>query len=206
MLQFFESAGHRTPQKQFMSYSSMQSPIAIYLAGKISKNGWRHGIVPDLRSAWSGVCHDCADPEEISPIRFQLADTVLDYVGPYFAGCDHGCFHGPQSHGSIDEEKPVITPAGYGRARLRTFKLCLSWLRQAHVVFAHLESGDAQGSMFELGWAYGRLPVFMNFATRSLAAECWFAAQGADCVSVNPDPKAALLNFLPRLKLCRERN
>jgi len=183
----------------------MKSPISIYFAGKIGKNDWRHGIVPGLRSAWFGVCCNPADPQDMEPIRFEFAGSVFDYAGPYLVGCDHGCFHGPQSHGIAGNE-PAISNLGYGEERLETFKLCLSWLRKAHAVFAHVESGDAQGTMFELGWAYGRLPIFLNFASASLAAECWFPAHAACGLSINPDPRVALLNFLPRLKLCRERN
>ncbi len=181
----------------------MKEPISVYFAGKIAKNDWRHGIVPNLRNSWFGVCSNPADPREIEPIRFEFSDTVLDYAGPFLVACDHGCFHGAHAHGIATEEMPE---SGYGLERLVTFKLCLSWLRKAHAVFAHVESGDAQGTLFELGWAYNRLPVFLNFACVEIARECWFAAQGASAVSVNPDPRAALQCFLPAMRLCRESN
>ena len=55
----------------------------VYAAGKIHKNDWR-------------------------PVRRggELIDTVelekYVYVGPFFIGCDHGCFHGDNSHGAGD--------------------------------------------------------------------------------------------------------
>jgi len=177
--------------------------LSVYFAGKISKNDWRHSIVPDLRSAWFGICCDAADPEDICPIRFHALDTTFDYAGPYFVGCDHGCFHGPNSHGIVDGD--TASPSKTA-SQQTAFKLCLQWLRQSDAVFAHVESSDAHGTLFELGWAFGRLPVFLNFASESLASECWFPIHGACVVSVNPDPHAAFLNVLPRLKLCRERN
>ena len=181
----------------------MESPVQIYFAGKIGKNDWRHSIVPNLRNAWGGWCCNEADPRRIEPIRFSVASAVFDYVGPYFVGCDHGCFHGPQSHGTLDSD---LRSDPYSKHRRMAFELCLSWLRRSAVVFAHVDSGDAQGTFFELGWVHGRLPVFLNFATESLAAECWFPGLGACCVSINPDARAAFLNFLPRLMLCRNRN
>lgn len=174
----------------------MRSPNRIYFAGKIGKNDWRHKIVPGLRGAWHGACLEPADPEVIVPIRFELGGTAFDYAGPYFVGCDHGCFHGPESHGIVDAGEPaddrILTPERYD-----VFGLCLSWLQSADVVFAHVESGDAQGTMFELGWAFDRIQVFLNFTTEALAAECWFAARSACRLSVNPDPVAALTRFLP---------
>ena len=85
-----------------MNYPNDTAPIRIYLAGKITKNGWRKEIVPQLRSAWGAPCLDAADWRDIDPLEFYLGGVHFHYVGPYFVGCDHGCFHGPNSHGILD--------------------------------------------------------------------------------------------------------
>jgi hypothetical protein len=171
----------------------------IYFAGKITRNGWRHSIIPELRSAWWGARIDTADPSDIEPVEFEICDKRLLYVGPYFVGCDHGCFHGPESHGIIGKNLPVDDRIE-APERYAVFNRCIHWLSSAHVVFAHIETQDAQGSMFELGWAHCQnIPTFINFTTNALAAEYWFPARGAMQVSVNPDPGKALVNFLPSI-------
>ena len=63
---------------------------ALYLAGKIGKNDWRHPLIPGLRErTWS-------DGPIITP--------TYEYVGPFFVACSHGCAHGPNSHGVIGGE------------------------------------------------------------------------------------------------------
>ncbi len=169
--------------------------LSIYFAGKIAKMDWRHTIVPGLRSAWGGSCLEQADPQEIEPVRFRLGSSVIDYAGPYLVGCDHGCFHGRNSHGAIDWESR--SDRGQQRA---TYNLCLKLLKRADVVFAHIETADAHGTLFELGCAAGRIPIFLNFVSESLARDCWFAAQSARQVSINPSAVHALSDFLPDME------
>ena len=168
--------------------------LSIYFAGKIAKMDWRHNIVPGLRSAWGGTCLDQADPRDIEPIRFRFDRNIIDYAGPYLAGCDHGCFHGQNSHGAIDWQ--CRDDRHHQRA---TYNLCLNHLDRSDVVFAHIETNDAHGTLFELGHAAGRIPIFLNFVSEALARECWFAAQSARRVSVNPSAIHALSDFLPAM-------
>ena len=59
--------------------------LRVYLAGKISKNDWRHQLIAGLRNhSW-----------EDGP----LTQSGFTYVGPFFISCDHGGFHGPNTHG-----------------------------------------------------------------------------------------------------------
>src|ERR1700730_9535978 len=76
-----------------------QKGLTFYLAGKISKNGWRHRLVPRLSdSPWAE-----SGPITEMPILKNGIAPGLHYSGPYFVACDHGCFHGPNTHGAIDD-------------------------------------------------------------------------------------------------------
>jgi len=65
----------------------------VYIAGKVAKLDFRHDLVPGLRD-WrrENGSLECRD---------------FIYVGPFFNSCDHGCMHGPGSHG-------VVGGHGYG--------------------------------------------------------------------------------------------
>lgn len=176
--------------------AAASAPLRLYLAGKIGHTDWRHTIVPGLRGAWGGLCGQPSDPSAIRPIRFFLGGRKIEYSGPYFVGCDHGCFHGPGSHGVmsfLDDEQERAR--GY-EARRDAFFSCMEWLEHADAVFAHIDSPDAHGTMFELGRAYDRIPIYLNFTTDELADECWFAGADVHCVTINPDPRAALIDLL----------
>ncbi len=183
-----------------MKHPDHTTPVRLYLAGKITKNGWRNEIVPCLRDAWGAPCLDAADWRDIDPLDFWFGGVRFHYTGPYFVGCDHGCFHGPNSHGILDVDEETAEDNDAAR-RESVFHLCMRWLAEAQVVFAHIDAPDAQGSLFEIGCAYGRRPVFLNFASEDVASECWFAAKGAERVSVNPDPRRAFFNFIHRMEL-----
>lgn len=64
--------------------------MRFYFAGKINKNCWRHQIVGGLRDSYL--------PESrVREIRMDEHGDDL-YVGPFFMSCDHGCFHGKDTH------------------------------------------------------------------------------------------------------------
>jgi hypothetical protein len=71
----------------------------IYLAGKIRKNDWRESIIPDIKYWIEG--HDIRSIESIAnwPILEGVIKEKYNYTGPFFVSCDHGCYHGPNSHG-----------------------------------------------------------------------------------------------------------
>jgi hypothetical protein len=93
----------------------MMTPIrkpTVYLAGKIGRNDWRHELVPELRGTVNG---DCLDPEPVlfdPTLRIDCGDFV--YVGPFFVSCDHGCFHGPASHGAVGAPDEGLSQAERG--------------------------------------------------------------------------------------------
>src|SRR4051794_12995050 len=56
----------------------------VYLAGKITRNCWRHSLFP------------LGDASEKGPPLYR---DGFAYGGPYFISCGHGCSHGRGEHG-----------------------------------------------------------------------------------------------------------
>jgi hypothetical protein len=118
-------------------------PLA-YLAGKIGANDWRQAIV-DLRNRVSP--DDALDP------KFELACGRFIITGPFFVACDHGCYHGPHTHGAgvgctDDWNEPVDA------RRHRILALSEQRIDRAGFVFAYIDAADCYGTLVELGYAH----------------------------------------------------
>src|SRR5690606_15415911 len=147
--------------------------MKVYLAGKVSNNDWRHGIVGwELRNAdGNGNWRD---------FRIPFGNGLI-YTGPFFVACDHGCSHVRGEHGVVpemcqpayqrdhcapnyDEEgrRPWdITvsdgaPENYNPQRKRLHLNCTQAIDDSDLVFAWLDDPSAFGSIWELGYAAGR--------------------------------------------------
>lgn len=178
--------------------------MIIYLAGKINKTGWRHDIVKRLRKESVGIEAKGNIFEEFPILRKAIFDEH-DYAGPYFIGCDHGCFHGHGDHGwGLDEGKHTLCYRGYVDRCTSERKLaaaCLKSIKNSNVIFAYINSSVCHGTLIEIGYAktnFKRIWVF--FETEELAEEVWFARALAERVAYGsskiPDPKSALYHFL----------
>lgn len=131
--------------------------MKIYLAGKISKNCWRHDVVTGLRDAFS--IEGLARGDEFSwPVMEKAIFGLHDYTGPYFVSCNHGCYHGVDSHGMA-----VDRVGGHclgcwpkrGTTEQGVVGACLSAIERSDLVFCWFESRDIYGSLFEIGYAAG---------------------------------------------------
>ncbi len=134
----------------------------IYLAGKVSKNDWRHSIVPDLRESvydWDEDFGCCAQPN-LSYAKLNLViNNKLKYIGPIMVGDDHGCFHGETMHGAILKHNP--TP----EARHLLFLANQKALHRADIVVAYIESLDCYGTLVELGFAHANnIPIHLMYS------------------------------------------
>jgi hypothetical protein len=145
----------------------------VYLAGKIGKHDWRHGLFQVEQ--WGGRRYDGTSGPILRYNReHDLVEAIapgstrdgFEYAGPYFLSDDHGCFHGQSQHGLIDPgwaDGPGIDgdwPSPLGRRTV--MRSCLRWLASADVVFCWLETTDAYGTLVELGYAKGRsIPVYL---------------------------------------------
>ena len=144
--------------------------FAVYLAGKISKNGWRSKIVPGLRETAS---------EASDVLKADYKNTIIDGLvtsGPYFIGCDHGCYHGDGSHGvgaSVN-----VTCNGIGIPASIVPKVCQEQIARSNFVFAYIDSNSCYGTLCEIGYAIGKgKPVAVMFANKKLRKEMWFVSE-----------------------------
>lgn len=142
----------------------------LYLAGKISKDDYRHSIVPGLRG------HEWRN----GPITTAL----FDYVGPFFRACDHGCFHSRNSHGAVNQDGC----AGDGDSKytqLDVIRNNNAAMDSADVVFCYITSPDCYGTLVEIGRATGRQSpprIAIAFAPGMPADDFWYSTFQVDAV------------------------
>lgn len=168
--------------------------INIYLAGKIGKGDWRHDIVANLRSweyesdqFWSGV--NIQDLWEW-PI---LADSIFDqfsYAGPFFISCDHGCYHGPNSHGY--EDNGCGSSGAFTREQVAT--LCRTAIQNCDLFFAWIDTTDCYGTITEIGFA-ASLGKRVVIAGPHRFDDMWFVYEMADDIYLEEDNPAQALKL-----------
>lgn len=162
--------------------------MKIYLAGKIAANDWRHGIVKELRDAMVDKW------ESPWPV---LRGAILgrhDYVGPFFVACDHGCYHGENSHGVGAKSGGC---GGKQMHRRQVAENCLSAIDKADFVFAWIESADCFGTLYELGYADAKGKEILAVFSREMGVadyqDLWFTRAAIEGRHVLAGcPKAAL--------------
>lgn len=136
----------------------------IYIAGKIGKNDFRHALIPGLREH-----HPDSGPLDFGAFR---------YVGPFFESCDHGCRHGRNSHGVLGDCEPSCEPYNLARTRQIVWARNTQALRGCDGLFAFIETGDAYGSLVEIGMAQAlRIPTRVVFGLEAPVADLWYATQ-----------------------------
>jgi hypothetical protein len=197
--------------------------MRIYLAGKISKKDWRDEILeyPGAHRDNMGCWGTFPEPEWDWKIHGWPVSrgSVLgkhDYVGPFFLADDHGCYHGPASHGAgltvteweEEEEGEWVQGGNFFEApysRRFVISLCFKAIWNADLVFAWLSEATCYGTLVELGFAAAKgIPIAVAIpAVFSESQEMWFAKEIArHVVEYAQNPKEALqsvlANFCPR--------
>lgn len=144
--------------------------LKVYLAGKISKNDWRHKIVPQLRG--------CSWDETI------LETPSFNYIGPFFRSCGHGCFHGPNTHG-VDSDWTCVDE-DHQLERKLIIERDMRAVTSADLIIAYITSTDCHGTLIELGAAFNaKVPVVMIFAPEVDPEDFWFATHQSREVHVS---------------------
>jgi nucleoside 2-deoxyribosyltransferase len=144
----------------------------IYLAGKIEKNCFRHSVVKGLRES--------LDDASIETERFV-------YTGPFFYGCDHGCCHGPSTHGRSSRGCTITT------GRHDTYRRCLRGIRGADLVIAYITSNTCYGTLFELGIAEQAGKIIIAMYSPEMAAhrdDLWFCEMSTQEVHLDVSREA----------------
>lgn len=196
----------------------------VYMAGKISKYDWRHDLTPSYALRNVDLRYDEAT-QSVRPVE-TFAVSGFEYVGPFFLADDHGCFHGPHSHGfgalhwpecgpgNVDDYAldraldPEDRHAGYWRTRSLVHRSCLAQIRSSDAIFAWVEQWDAYATLLEIGYATARgIPVYLAFdlmyqpkpiqdAPSSVWNDWWFAEQTASFCEYAPDARTAWMAFI----------
>jgi hypothetical protein len=163
-----------------LSYKSLSARPSVYLAGKIRKHCWRHRLVSGLRDhTWSdGV----------------LQQEGFVYLGPFFVGCDHGCFHNKNSHGAVAIRGNNLCPgrdinSEFDGVHQEVTNLCMAAVKKADILFCYIDSLDCFGTLVEVGFAIAHnVPVIIAFAP-SVASpvdnDFWFPCVSAKWVIYN---------------------
>jgi len=163
---------HGKAEKQFMRLGS-----SAYVAGKISFNCFRHSIVRGLRDADQGEQNHWTPRVGGMRTVGQTILYALDYSGPFFMSCDHGCFHGPNTHGAGENN----CMSGGGDKSL-TFNRCLSAIARCNLFLAWIDSSDAYGTLTEIGFAHAyKRPIYIGYPDTFDISDMWFACESACC-------------------------
>jgi hypothetical protein len=139
----------------------------VYLAGKIGKNDWRHDVVPYLRSFGYG------NDDKWLYEKWHYTETnipCVDYVGPYFTGCDHGCAHGGNSHGFLSE--PIC---GEDCPRDLVTRLCMDAIGRCDLFFAWLADDAPEEEDFSVTMARNGVPQSRHNTAYGTLAELGYA-------------------------------
>lgn len=186
----------------------------IYLAGKVKRHGWRESLVSGLHDYFTASDFEQGFP--VLPIYgFNAVST-----GPVPIACDHGCFHGNNSHGAglrpyTDDHghPPIYWPdggssePGYGcqsggvfLSRAKVQLLCEMAIVQSDAVFAWIDDKTCFGTLVEIGYAYahGR-PIYLAAPpafVHSGLDELWFAVEAAKARCFTEDTARAAFEVL----------
>lgn len=147
--------------------------IKTYYAGKISKNGWREELYKELR-----------DMDFSNRDNKKLIYSNLEYSGPFFIGCDHGCFHGDNSHGVLPYDGALCEGSGEV-CQEEVVDYCYKWINKSDAIFCYINSEECYGTMTEIGYAYAKhKPIFMvinnDCISDKFLNDIWFLIENAD--------------------------
>jgi hypothetical protein len=159
----------------------------VYLAGKVPnaftrENHWRddiwHFSFDSYIDCWRDktVCR-FSDGVELDDGR------LLDYVGPYFESDAGG-------HGGIGMYRHAQDDENF----LSIPEKCLTAIRTADLVFAWVDSLDCYGTLYELGYAFGRTTVFVAGPRR--LSGLWFTYMCADGLNFQHTTAVAAFNAM----------
>jgi hypothetical protein len=160
-------------------------PLTMYFAGKIRKHCWRSSIV-HVSNDWSGEC-GYGPPDDFRSQPWPIQERAIfgehHYCGPYFISCDHGCFHGDDTHGC--NANGEWTDGNHRDGGRVIVDQCLAAIEKADLVFAWIDEADCYGTVAELGFAASiATPIWIGGPRRF--RDLWFAYHLADRSYLQP--------------------
>lgn len=147
--------------------------LNVYAAGKIAPNDWR-GVDRYAvdRDTWLECVAGRHEPMRTMP---DLARRVV-YTGPFFVACDHGCYHGPSTHGA--------SSAGCGSGNIThgdVVRASYRGIERADVIYVRIDAMGAYGTAAEVGYAMALGKPFVVDIDPGLAEDAvrdvWFVVE-----------------------------
>lgn len=170
----------------------------VYFAGKISKNDWRHTIVYENIDADTHRWFISLDEDYIDfPV---VLNNTFEYCGPYFLGCDHGCYHGDNTHGvgCGKNYNSTCSGRGEGLSRSRVISKCYKWIDSSDIVFCWVDDITAYGTFTEIGYATAKnKPVYIACSSKikEESMDIWFPLLSSTVFVYEDNVEKAWLNF-----------
>lgn len=149
--------------------------VRVYLAGKVSRRDWRHGLVPCLEFVEGEI------DWRLHHVIFSAGDSKLSLLcsGPFFVGSGHGLGHGDATHGCAEGNSAPLSPV----AREHVHTQCTNAIYNSDVVLAWVDDLTCYGTIWELAYAQAigvptvvAMPKAMGQET---ANDLWFTLQRA---------------------------
>lgn len=186
--------------------SSLNGTYNVYMAGKIQSNDWRHNLVKNLRD-YNPYSQYLSELEKSNLKPLFINDNFI-YTGPFFIGCDHSCYHGPNSHG---RGASMIGNVGcdfeLNEGRKQVFDRCKTNIQDSDYIFCYLESADAYGTLWEIGYAkaIGK-KIFMATNKKAIREnwydDLWFSRCSVDVDIISKDETEAFDKFIDYVSKC----
>lgn len=150
----------------------------VYLAGKIRQSGWRENICG----------YRCGGHTDSYGFYDDLViNGNLTVTGPFFISCDHGCYHGENSHGvgvaqyyytDEDGRKHIYEPCmGEYFTQDEVLTVCKNQIDKAEIIFAYIDCRDCFGTLSEIGYAHAKGKTIIKFKNDDLERDMWFISK-----------------------------
>lgn len=169
------------------------APVAFYLAGKITRNCWRHDIFPGLGAV--------SNEEQFGDLICRNAiGGIHSYCGPYFLSCSHGCSHRHREHGVGESTCQFHDCCNSGQ--WAAFDHCKSNIKNCQVLFAWIDHFDCHGTLFEIGYAHAigkRIYIAVEKTLAQRKGEIWFPRMAADREIVSDNAANGFYELLPEM-------
>lgn len=179
----------------------------IYFGGKIAKNDWRYDLGAEPETENYEFRPNYPWQEHETSLNVGDKRIPYTYTGPFFQSCDHGCYHGENTHGvglisetrtylEDDTETPWAGCGGevYERANVRD--KCLEAIRRSDVMFIWLDSMSAYGTLVEAGYAHALEKCIWVAHDSFNYDDMWFLFGIAQLRAEASHPSVALAHFL----------
>ena len=149
----------------------------VYLAGKINKYDWRRPIVGYRCNGLMG-----GDNTNLYNYTVKYNDGVI-ITGPWFLACDHGCYHGDNSHGLGINNLGCPDGNGDNYTEKEVYNICISQIATSNIIFAYINDDTCYGTIYEIGYAKAKgRKIIIIFDNEKLMSKMWFMCQQADIV------------------------